>query len=102
MNVTRRSAIMKAGLGLALAGAGVILAPVAAEAQGRGTLQATATVVETRTGFDALRAARSALAAVAIPRPAKHDSVATVAQVSIDRPSTQPGTLVLTIAYTRN
>ena len=73
---------------------GAAALPAAAEAQARGGLQATATVVETRHSFEALQAAQSALEG--------QRAVATVAQVSVDRPETHPSTVVVTINYSRN
>jgi hypothetical protein len=79
---------------LAVLGAAAL--PTAAEAQTRGSLQASATVVDTRPSFAALQAARAAL------QPAAHETVATVAQVSVERPANRPGIVVLTIDYSRN
>ncbi len=79
---------------LAVLGAAAL--PAAAEAQTRGSLQASATVVDTRPSFAALQAARAAL------HPAAHTTVATVAQVSVERPANRPGIVVLTIDYSRN
>ena len=76
---------------------GAAFAPRAAEAQARGTLQASATVVDTRTSFASLEAARNALRPAADRR-----SVATVAQVSVQRPQQQPSAVVVTIDYSRN
>lgn len=75
---------------------GAAALPVAAEAQARGTLQASATVVDTRPSFEALRAARAAL------QPKTNKTVATVAQISVERPTSRPSTIVVTIAYSRN
>lgn len=86
-----------------LAGAGALglaTAPQAADAQGRGTLQAVATVVDTRPAAAALRAVQAV-----VQNPAKSATVATVAtvaQVSVDRPLARPGTLVVTVAYSRS
>ena len=85
---------------------GAAALPVAAEAQARGTLQATATVVDTRQGFGALDAARSAVRSVSNSRTDSRngsaEAVATVAQVSVERPMTRPSTVVVTIDYSRN
>ena len=76
---------------------GAVLLPRAAEAQARGTLQATATVVDTRVSFTSLEAARNAL------RPAAdRQAVATVAQVRVQRPADRPSAVVVTIEYSRN
>lgn len=92
---------------LVLLGAAAL--PGAAEAQARGTLHVSATVVDTRQGFGALDAARSALRSAQSATDSRLDSrigssetVATVAQVSIERPPTRPSTVVVTIDYSRN
>ena len=76
--------------------------PRAAEAQSRGTLQATATVVDTRVSFASLEAARVALVATVNPRAVRDSAVSTVAYVSVQRPSAAPNALVVTIDYSRN
>ena len=85
---------------------GVVALPAAAEAQARGTLQATATVVDTRQGFGALDAARTAVQAVANSRTDSRigsvDTVATVAQVSVARPTAGSSAVVVMIDYSRN
>jgi hypothetical protein len=72
--------------------------PAVAEAQARGTLQATATVVDTRPAFEGLQAARTAIQAAATTgtdsRTESQQSVVTVARTR-DR-------LVVTIDYSRN
>ena len=92
---------------LVLLGAAAI--PATAEAQARGTLQASATVVDTRQGFGALDAARAAVRSAQSATDSRLDSrigssetVATVAQVSVQRPTTRPSTVVVTIDYSRN
>jgi len=76
---------------------GAILLPRTAEAQARGTLQATATVVDTRVSFSSLEAARNAL------RPsAERRAIDTVAQVQVQRPVERPSAVVVTINYSRN
>ena len=70
-----------------------------AEAQARGTLQATATVVDTRQGFEALSAVRQALTASRIE--SRH-AVETVAVISTERPATNPRTVVVTVDFSRN
>jgi hypothetical protein len=80
--------------------------PAAAEAQARGTLQASATVVDTKQGFGALDAARAAVRAAADSRLDSRigslDTVTTVAQVSVERRPSQSAALVVTIDYSRN
>jgi hypothetical protein len=70
-----------------------------AEAQARGTLQATATVVDTRQGFEALTVVRQQLTDSSIQSA---HTVATVAQISTTRPETKPSAVVVTIDYSRN
>jgi len=83
--------------------------PGTAEAQARGTLQASATVVDARQGFGALDAARSAVRSAQSAtdsrldsRNGSRDTVATVAQISLERSTTRPRTVVVTIDYSRN
>ena len=72
--------------------------PATAEAQARGTLQASATVVDTRPAFAALEAARTAIQAPmqsrAESRNQSQPSVVTVARSS--------QAVVVTINYARN
>lgn len=70
-----------------------------AEAQARGSLQATATVVDTRQGFEALALVRHQ---VTNSRIESAHTVATVAQISTARPSPNEQTVVVTIDYSRN
>jgi len=94
--------VIAAGVLVVLGGAGL---PAAAEAQARGTLQASATVVDTRQGFGALGAARSALRSSDSrldSRIGSRETVATVAQVSVARPADRPSAVVVTIDYSRN
>jgi len=70
-----------------------------AEAQARGTLQASATVVDTRQGFEALSAVRQVVTNSAIQT---QRAVATVAQISAVRPVSQPSTVVVTVDFSRN
>ena len=70
-----------------------------AEAQARGSLQATATVVDTRQGFEALSLVRHQLTDSRIE---SGHTVATVAQISTVRPSPSQNAVVVTIDYSRN
>jgi len=70
-----------------------------AEAQARGTLQATATVVDTRQGFEALAVVRQA---VIDSRTESQHAVATVALIKTERPVALPRTVVVTVDYSRN
>jgi len=94
---------MVVGILVVLGGA---VLPAAAEAQARGTLQASATVVDTRQGFGALDAARSAVRSATDSRLDSRignvDTVATVAQVSVERPTDRRSALIVTIDYSRN
>jgi hypothetical protein len=67
-----------------------------AEAQARGSLQATATVVDTRQGFEALSIVQQQLA---VAKADRAHTVATVAQIS-----TVPAekAVVVTVDYSRN
>lgn len=94
MHATGRLSILKALSLAALAVLGGAMLPGAAEAQARGSVQATARVVETRQSVQALQAARALLQG---QRP-----VATVAQITVDRPAGTPRTLVVTINYSRS
>ena len=90
---------MRFGLAVVLALGALTLMADPAEAQARGTLQATATVVDTRQGFEALSAVRHALTDSAVERA---HSVATVALISTARPATNPNAVVVTVDYSRN
>ncbi len=90
---------MRFGLLAVVMVAALMLVGRSAEAQARGTLQATATVVDTRQGFEALSLVRQA---VTDSRIKSAHTVATVAQVSTARASSDPRTLVVTVDYSRN
>lgn len=90
---------MRFGLAVVFAVGALALMAHPAEAQARGTLQASATVVDTRQGFEALSAVRHALTDSKAERAS---SVATVAQISTARPSTNPNAVVVTVDYSRN
>lgn len=70
-----------------------------AEAQARGTLQARATVVDTRQGFEALSAVRQV---VTSSRTEASQAVETVALVTTARPAARPATVVVTVDFARN
>ena len=84
--------------------------PRAAEAQARGTLQAVATVVDTRPSFEGLRAAQAAVSSWSGAVETRRDTVQTVAQVSVEprhtgapeAPGSQPSALVVTVDFLRN
>ena len=90
---------MRFGLVAVLVVAALTLMGRDAEAQARGTLQATATVVDTRQGFEALSAVRQAVANSAIQSA---HAVATVALISTERPVSNPSTVVVTVDFSRN
>jgi len=105
MSAGSRFSYLKAmGVGILVVLGGAVL-PAAAEAQARGTLQASATVVDTKQGFSALDAARSAVRSSTDSRLdsriGRQDTVTTVAQVSVQRP-TDRSALLVTIDYSRN
>ena len=76
---------------------GAILLPQRGATQVRGTLQATATVVDTRVGFSSLQAVRRALRPSVDQRP-----LAEIAQVRVQRRRDRPVDLIVTIDYSRN
>jgi len=90
---------MRFGLIAVLVVGALMLVGRDAEAQARGTLQATATVVDTRQGFEALSAVRQA---VANSRIQSEPAIATVAQISTERPVSKPSTVVVTVDFSRN
>ena len=90
---------MRFGLVAAVIVGALMLVSGNAEAQARGTLQASATVVDTRQGFEALAAVRQAVAG---PRIESQHTVATVALVSSERPVSTPSTVVVTVDFARN
>jgi hypothetical protein len=106
MNAAKRFSYLKTMVVGALVVLGAAALPATAEAQARGTLQASATVVDTRQGFGALDAARSAVRSATDSRLdsriGSRETVATVAQVSVERPATRPSAVVVTIDYSRN
>jgi len=71
-----------AATGLTLAGVGLTL-PALAEAQSRGTLQATATVVDAQSSFQTLAATQSAISHWVNPSANGSSDVTTLAQVSV-------------------
>ena len=70
-----------------------------AEAQGRGTLQAIATVVDTRQGFEALSAVRQT---VTNSRIESRHAVETVALITTEKSPAKPSTVVVTVDFSRN
>jgi len=90
---------MRFAVGAVLVVGALMLAGRNAEAQARGTLQATATVVDTRQGFEAISAVRQV---VTNSRVESQRAVATVAQVSTERPASKPSTVIVTVDFSRN
>ncbi len=90
---------MRFAVGAVLVVGALMLVGRSAEAQARGTLQATATVVDTRQGFEAISAVRQA---VTDSRIESQHAVATVAQISTERPASKPSTLIVTVDFSRN
>lgn len=93
-----------AAIGLVISAA--ILVPQAATAQSRGSVQATATVVETKAGFAGLRQAKSAAESWASGRLVAVNDVSTVAQVAVTyHPAAAQSAgaeLVVNIDYVKN
>jgi len=84
---------------------GLALLPRSAAAQERASVQATATVVDTKAGFAGLQQAKSAAEGWAAGRQTDVNDVSTVAQVGVAyRPATaaQTAALVVTIDYLKN
>jgi hypothetical protein len=80
-----------------------------AEAQNRGTVQVSATVVDTRVGFDGLAAARLAVANFGGAQAKSQDTVATMAQISTAyvRTTSAAGqvsapSVIVTVNYSKN
>jgi hypothetical protein len=98
MRAAGRFSIPKVLVLAAVATLGLAAHPAIAEAQARGTLQATATVVDTRPSFEALKVAQTAIqAAVTTGADSKTESQQTVVTVA-----RTPSALVVTIDYARN
>jgi hypothetical protein len=80
--------------------------PKVAAAQSRASLQATATVVDTKAGFDGLRQAKTAAQGWAAGRAITVNDVSTVAQVSTTYRTagaqSQTAELVVNIDYVKN
>ena len=97
-----RFTILKAAVLTALvAGAGLAM-PRAASGQARGTLQVTATVVETQSGFAGLQAAHAAVLGFAATGQPVSSDVTTVAQVQVVPAAQTPGEVVVQIDYLKN
>jgi len=85
----------------ALAAASLV-SPRVASGQARGTLQVTATVVQTQSSFAGLAAARQAILGFAATGQPVANDVTTVAQVQVVPDAQTPGQLVVEIDYLKN
>jgi hypothetical protein len=84
-----------------IAGASIAM-PRAASGQASGTLQVTATVVQTQSGFAGLQAAHEALVGFAATGQPQTNDVTTVAQVQVVSDAQNPDQLVVQIDYLKN
>ena len=105
MNSPTQLALVKTvAFGLVIVAASV--APKTAAAQARASVQATATVVETKAGFAGLRQAKSAAESWASGRLVAVNDVSTVAQVAVTyHPAAAQSAgaeLVVNIDYVKN
>ncbi len=92
--------ITKIVTAVTIAAAAIGIAPVVAEAQARGIMQVSASVVSTDNAFQALQAARSAVSSVVGSAPTRSiDTAPTLARVSVAR---DPRSIVVTINYSRS
>ncbi|HEX9610664.1 MAG TPA: hypothetical protein VF978_02165, partial [Gemmatimonadales bacterium] len=82
----------------------LLVAPSLAEAQARGTLQATAVVVNTAPALATLREAQAAAKQWVTTNGQQESTVATLASITVteDRRSTHAPAVVVTIDYSRN
>ena len=97
-NVTR--SIAEGVTAITIAVLALTVCPTAADAQGRGIMQASATVAPTESAFRALQAARDAVSNGAPARGARHRETAPiVARVSVARDTRS---VVVTIDYSRS
>jgi hypothetical protein len=100
MKSPRQSWIRQLVTGGAIVMALIGIQATAAEAQSRGTLQVSATVVDSDDAFRALSAARAAVRPAAGQATASgQNAVPTVARVAVAR---RPRAVVVTIDYSRN
>ena len=103
MRVSTVQPVLKVAALLALMGGFVATMPSAAEAQNRGALQATATVVNTAPGFDALRATHTAARQAIQNEPPTEDTVSTLTSITVDEPRQGvSGSIIVTVAFAKN
>lgn len=95
------SALVPVAALLSLAGVETV-APRAAEAQARGTLQVAAVVVNTAPALEAIQATKAAFQQPRGWNSQHSNSVATLATVRVISPSTDADRVVVTVEYTRN
>jgi len=97
-----RCTILKAILLTALIGGASVAMPRLARSQARGSLQVTATVVQTQGSVAGLQAAHEALIGFVATGQSVPNDVTTVAQVQVVPDVQTPGTLVVEIDYLKN
>jgi hypothetical protein len=94
-----RSPFPKGGILAVAIAVAVVSLPGVAASQARGTLQVSATVVDTRASYAGLQAANSAATDWASSRSHVANDVSTVAQIQVSEAS---GDLVIRIDYLKN
>ena len=102
MSHRSRFTILKGILLTALIGAASVAMPGLASGQARGSLQVTATVVQTQGAVAGLQAAHEALIGFAATGQPVANDVTTVAQVQVVPDAQTPGQLVVEIDYLKN
>ena len=100
----KQSSVAKLSLLGALVGAALFVAPSLAEAQARGTLQATAVVVNTAPAFEVLRGVQAATRQWVRNDGQQESTVATLASITITegQRSANARAVVVTVDYSRN
>jgi len=102
MSHRSRFTILKGILLTALIGAASVAMPRLASGQARGSLQVTATLVQTQGAVAGLQAAHEALMGFAATGQSVANDVTTVAQVQVVPDAQTPGQLVVEIDYLKN
>ena len=97
-----RFTILKGILLTTLIAGGSVAMPQLASSQARGSLQVTATVVQTQGSVAGLQAAHEALIGFAATGQSMANDVTTVAQVQVLTDAQTPGQLVVEIDYLKN
>ena len=100
----RQSSVARLSLVGSLVGAALFVAPSLAEAQARGTLQASAVVVNTAPAFEALRGVQAAARQLVMGDHQQESTVATLASITITegQRSAHARAIVVTVDYSRN